>query len=1146
MTRHDTSAAGLSVDAAVELDRVCDAFESAWRSRCRPAIEPAVAALTGDVRAAAVRELIELDIYYSRRAGEHPVPSNYAGRFPDLDPAWLVRVTRPDAPVSATGWTRPLVLRDDPSDHAPIVRPFSADMPKADPGRLQLFGEIARGGMGVILKGRDPTLGRDLAIKVLKAEYAERATAEERLVEEAQVGGQLQHPGIVPVYELSRFADGRPFFTMKLVKGRTLAALLADRKTPAADRGRFLQHFLKVCDTIAYAHSRGVIHRDLKPANVMVGNFGEVQVMDWGLAKVLPRGGVADERLAGPACNLPGDSENEPTVIETIRVGSGGSDTQAGSVLGTPAYMPPEQAGGEIDKLDERADVFGLGAILCVILTGQPPYLADTAEATRLMTIRGELGEAFARLDAAGGDRDLVELCKRCLSAKREDRPRHAGDVADAMKAYIETVEDRAHRAEVERAQAEATAAGDRRRHRVQRALAASLLGLVVLGGGTALWVQSQRAARAEEVAKERTETELIAKDAIDDANRALDEGRWLDVVAAIKRGEDRLGAGESFPELRASLRQARADREMALALERAHGTGSDPVEGQKRLSKDTVYFGTIRAAFEAYGFPAWDMEADAIKERLRVSRIGRLLTEELVDLSRRIQKPDEDIIPPRLKETMDLVDDDPYRRKLSDACKRKDTATVLALAEDPSLRDQSAVTVTRVVDYLREKDQPVSPAALRNLRLILLAHPNHAVLHEAMAITLFIKGRPEDRAEAIGYLHVAVALRPQSARAANNLGYLLSKTGLSDAAEAKFRDAIRLDPQYAGAHVNLGSLLRAKRDLPGAEAEYREAIRLDPNRAPAHYDLGNLLLDKRDLPGAEAEYREAIRLDPQDARAHHNLGNLLRVKRDLPGAEAKFRDAIRLDPQFAGAHVNLGSLLREKRDFRGAEAEYREAIRLDPQDARTHHNLGYLLLEKRDFRGAEAEFREAIRFDAKFAAPHIALGHLLLAKRDLPGAEAEYREAVRLTPTSFAAHFNLGSLLQTKGDLVGAEAEYREAIRLEPKAELSHNNLAWLLATGPDRVRDGKEAVRLATRACELTGWKNAGYVDTLAAAYAEVGEFEKAVETQKKALTLPNAEKQYGPEFRAHLALYEQKKPYRDPKLAPRELAPPPRTRK
>src|SRR5262249_31750841 len=156
--------------------------------------------------------------------------------------------------------------------------------------------------------------------------------------------GQLQHPGIVPVYELGQFPDRRPFFTMKLIKGRTLAALLAERGSPGADtpspseRMRWLKVFEQVCQTVAYAHAHGVLHRDLKPANVMVGNCGEVQVMDWGLAKVLPQGGVADEQWAAA------QAQDEGTVICTQRTGGIGSATQAGSVMGTPAYMAPEQA----------------------------------------------------------------------------------------------------------------------------------------------------------------------------------------------------------------------------------------------------------------------------------------------------------------------------------------------------------------------------------------------------------------------------------------------------------------------------------------------------------------------------------------------------------------------------------------------------------------------------------------------------------------------------------------------------------------------------------------------------------------------------------------------------------------------------------
>ena len=261
---------------------------------------------------------------------------------------------------------------------SPVLRPSSDAMPASQgpAARLQLLGEIARGGMGAVLKGRDVDLGRDVAVKVLLEAHHTKAEWVQHFVEEAQIGGQLQHPGVVSLYELGRLPDRRLYFTMKLVKGRTLAALLTARKAPEEGRDRLVGIFLQACQALAYAHAHGVIHRDLNPSNIMVGAFGKVQVMDWGLAKVLPQGGVADERDSRPA--------EDVSVIRTGRgtdVPGSGSNTEAGTVLGTPAYMAPEQARGNVELVDERADVFGLGAILCEVLTGEPSYVGRKAVA---------------------------------------------------------------------------------------------------------------------------------------------------------------------------------------------------------------------------------------------------------------------------------------------------------------------------------------------------------------------------------------------------------------------------------------------------------------------------------------------------------------------------------------------------------------------------------------------------------------------------------------------------------------------------------------------------------------------------------------------------------------------------------------------
>jgi serine/threonine-protein kinase len=306
--------------------------------------------------------------------------------------------------------------------------------------------------------------------------------------------------------------------TVQLVKGRTLAALLAERSTPVDRLPQLLGIVEQICQTVAYGHARGVIHRDLKPSNVMVGGFGEVQVMDWGLAKVLPRGGMADDAAAGR------EPDGE-TVVATARSG-GDSDedrSRAGSVMGTPAYMAPEQARGEIDAIDERADVFALGSILCEVLTGQPAYTGRGSAEIQRQAARGDTAEALTRLDTRGVEPELVGLASDCLAAEPADRPRDAGVVTGRVTAYLTGVQERLRAAEVERARAEARAAEERKRRRLQLGLAASVLVLTTLGGLAAAYEVQRRQARDTRVGLALREATLLrdqARDAADDPAR--------------------------------------------------------------------------------------------------------------------------------------------------------------------------------------------------------------------------------------------------------------------------------------------------------------------------------------------------------------------------------------------------------------------------------------------------------------------------------------------------------------------------------------------------------------------------------------------------------------------------------------------------
>src|SRR5262249_30835928 len=222
-----------------------------------------------------------------------------------------------------------------------------------------------------------------------------------------------------------------PYYLMKLVAGQTLATLLRGRATLAERRTEWVQVFAQVCQAVGYAHSRGVIHRDLKPANVMVGEHGEVQVMDWGLAKVL----TETETLA---------AETAPE--QEARDESGharGDRTEPGRALGTWAYMPPEQANGRVAEVDRRSDVFGLGAILCEILTGQPPYIGPDDQSIQLQAKEARLDGAVARLRGCGADPELIHLAERCLAPRKEERPAAASEVADQLQAYVASMQER-------------------------------------------------------------------------------------------------------------------------------------------------------------------------------------------------------------------------------------------------------------------------------------------------------------------------------------------------------------------------------------------------------------------------------------------------------------------------------------------------------------------------------------------------------------------------------------------------------------------------------------------------------------------------------------------------------------------------------
>jgi tetratricopeptide (TPR) repeat protein len=409
--------------------------------------------------------------------------------------------------------------------------------------RYRIQAEIGRGGMGVVYRATDTVLGREVAVKVLHDEIRPGSQAARRFLGEARIAGQLQHPGIPAVHDLCTLADGRPLLAMRLIKGRTLDELLKHR---GPDAPNLVAVFEQACQAVGYAHAHKVVHRDLKPSNVMVGAFGEVQVMDWGLAKVLGETVSPEEPAAAPLAPKPA------TAIDSDR--EEGDATRTGSVLGTPAFMPPEQAIGAVDQVDARSDVFGLGAILCSILTGSPPFVGPNPEATRQLAARARLEDAFARLDASGWEPELVALCKRCLSPEPANRPQNGGEVAVAVAGLRWAAEQRARSAELDRVRAETQAAEQRRRRRVLAAAAGAVIVALAAAAGVSLW-QAQVARAEANNARNAEAAANAARNAEEQARQDGDEA--LDFMKTVLAFATSAGQGGKNPRKEPTVSEA-------------------------------------------------------------------------------------------------------------------------------------------------------------------------------------------------------------------------------------------------------------------------------------------------------------------------------------------------------------------------------------------------------------------------------------------------------------------------------------------------------------------------------------------------------------------------------------------------------------
>ena len=385
-------------------------------------------------------------------------------------------------------------------------------------GRFLMLRPHAKGGLGSVSVALDHELNREVALKQILPEHADLPTHRARFVQEAEITGRLEHPGVVPVYSLGSDQSGRPYYAMRLVPGDTLKEAIHRFHSSGGTPGRglaneqsmefrrLLGRFLDVCNTVGYAHSRGVIHRDLKPSNIMLGPYGETLVVDWGLAKVVG----ADESCDGD-------------LLMSLRKmsGSGGGETQAGAAMGTPGYMSPEQAAGQLDRVSRASDVYSLGATLYYLLTGKAPFGEGDVALILARVRRGEVVSPRQIRDGVSGS--LEAVCLKAMAHQAEDRYPSARALAEDVEHWLADEPVSVHR------EAFATRAGRwARRHQTTAVAATAVLvaATAALAVGTVLIRTAHR---------ETDRQRLLAENNFRDARKAVDD--YLTTVSQSSLG---------------------------------------------------------------------------------------------------------------------------------------------------------------------------------------------------------------------------------------------------------------------------------------------------------------------------------------------------------------------------------------------------------------------------------------------------------------------------------------------------------------------------------------------------------------------------------------------------------------------------------
>ena len=654
----------------------------------------------------------------------------------------------------------------------------------------QVEAVLGRGGVGVVYKARHLKLNRHVALKMLLSGVYADPHELARFTREAEAVASLRHANIVQVYDIGEL-DGMPYFTMEFIEGGSLAQKLAGIPQPAARAASLLE---TVAAAVHIAHQGGIVHRDLKPSNILLLADGTAKITDFGLAR----------RIEGEA-----------------------AITQNGAHVGTPSYMAPEQALGDMSAIGPPTDIYGLGAILYELLTGRPPFRAETASETERQLI-SEYPVAPSRLNRKV-PRDLETICLKCLNKDPLRRYFSAAALADDLRRFRlgEPIKARP-----------LSWAGRIWRWSRRKPAAAALVAMMMAMGAAAIgggfWVERQQADKRAAEARQ-TQAAEAALTRADDLRRL---GHWPEARAALAGAPNLLGS--SVPaNLLERLRRARADTDMVVRLEdvRLRLSEGPAVEGRESPLADRLY----AEAFRNYGITL-TTSVSAAAARVRESDIRDILLVFLHDWLYWVPAANRD----KLRAIVEAADDDPWRRSFRDARAKNHIARLEELARAPEAAAQPTALLSGLGGMLVADGHRDDTSAL--LRKAQQLHPSDFWINYLLGRFL----QREHPQEAAGYFRVAVALRPGSDQAYTLLGRALRAAGDADGAIAALLEAAELNPTRDGV-ADLVSLLAPRGRLEEARVPWEKMLARDPADHESWYGYSQLCL----FLGKETEYRQ-------------------------------------------------------------------------------------------------------------------------------------------------------------------------------------------------------------------------------------------------------------------------------------------------